>query len=171
MQLRSGKTIISNKVFDNKENIRPCPTRSAVVVGQDTCIGVVGLTDVTPTTQDHSKWFREYCVKMINQLNQNKVDFTEDVMSAHDFIVMEQLRIIDELFFTISIYIPVVNIKPKVYTALFERSVELEKLIKKMVFRSFWKKEDEWSVEDVRYAKGVIDTIKYAQEKLTQYME
>ena len=166
MQLRSGRTIISTKVSDNKENI--CP-KSEVVVGQDTCIGIVGVTDVTPTTQDHSKWFKEYCIKMIKQLNNNKTELTQDVMKSYDFI-MEQLRLIDELFYTCSVYIPVTNLNPKIYSALYDRSVQLEKYIKKMVVKSFWKKEEEWSVEDVRYAKGVVSMIKYAQETLVNKM-
>ena len=37
---------------------------------------------------------------MIKLLNQNKMEFTEDIMNARDFI-MEQLRVIDELFYNI----------------------------------------------------------------------
>jgi hypothetical protein len=106
---------------------------------------------------------------MIKLLNQNKMEFTEDIMNAHDFI-MEQLRVIDELFYNIVLYVPIVNINPKVYNSLYERSVQLEKFIKKMVIRSFWKKEDEWSVEDVQYAKNVTSTIKNAQQLLFEVM-
>ena len=143
MQLRSGKTITMS-------------TNS------------VNTTSVL-TTPDNSEWFKQYCIKMIKLLNQNKMEFTEDIMNAHDFI-MEQLRVIDELFYNIVLYVPIVNINPKVYNSLYERSVQLEKFIKKMVIRSFWKKEDEWSVEDVQYAKNVTSTIKNAQQLLFEVM-
>ena len=153
MQLRSGKTIVSNKVFDNKENIAPTSTPKI----DDS------ITDST------SKWFKQYCIKMILLLNKNKSDYTEDVMTLHDFL-MEQLRIIDELFFTISVYIPIVNVNPKIFTALYDRSVQIEKYIKKQVIKSFWKKEEEWTVETIRYAKGVIGMVQYAQEILVNKM-
>ena len=149
MQLRSGKIVMSNKVFDDKENIYP-------------------QYDLHMESST-STWFKEYCIVMINKFKQIilKIKSKDNIMSLHD-LLMEQLRIIDELCFTISLYIQEVKIRPILYTGIYDRTTEFEKYIKKQVRKSFWKREDEWSSEDVRYAKCVISSIKYAQENLVK---
>ena len=148
MQLRSGKIVMSNKVFDDKENIYP-------------------QYDLF-TESSTSTWFKEYCIVMINKFKQIILQIKEtDNMSLHD-LFMDQLRIIDELCFTISLYVQEVKIRPILYSALYDRTTEFEKYIKKQVRKSFWKRADEWSSQDVRYAKVVLSSIKNAQENLVK---
>lgn len=148
MQLRSGKIVMPNKVFDEKENIYP-------------------QYDLF-TESSTSTWFKEYCIVMINKFKQIILQIKEtDNMSLHD-LFMDQLRVIDELCFTISLYVQEVKIRPILYSALYDRTTEFEQYINKQIRKSFWKREDEWSSQDVRYAKVVLSSIKYAQENLVK---